>query len=251
MPKTLDAPEARAAAAVDGTPTIVSLEGTSVTFGRGEQATRALEPTDLKIRSGEFVALVGPSGCGKSTILKLVAGLIRPTTGNVFVAGREVAARAARVGMAFQNTTMLPWLRVRDNIMMPLKIVPPYRAQYKAERRGSFSDKVDALLAQVGLTGFGDKYPWQLSGGMLQRASLCRALIHEPRLLVCDEPTSALDAELGRRVMSLIRDRSHQHDRAVIVVTHDDRIFHLADRIAQMDDGLIKNIEIRAGSKPL
>ena len=98
-----------------------------------------------------------------------------------------------RVGMAFQNPTLLPWLTIRDNVMLPLKIVPPFRQEYRAKRKTEFRDRVEALLAQVGLTGFGDKYPWQLSGGMLQRASLCRALIHDPQLLLLDEPFGALD----------------------------------------------------------
>ena len=101
----------------------------------------------------------------------------------MFVAGREVGAEPVRVGMAFQNPTLLPWLTLRDNVMLPLKIVPPFRQEYRAKRRTEFRDRVEALLAQVGLAGFGDKYPWQLSGGMLQRASLCRALVHEPQLL--------------------------------------------------------------------
>ena len=108
--------------------------------------------------------------------------------GYVYVAGREVGAEPVRVGMAFQNPTMLPWLTVRDNVMMPLKIVPPFRQEYRAKYKTEFRDRADALLKEVGLANFGDKHPWQLSGGMLQRASLCRALVHEPQLLMLDEP---------------------------------------------------------------
>ena len=154
-----------------------------MTFGRGVKAVPALSKTTLQIADGEFVALVGPSGCGKSTILRLVSGLVQPTTGVVIVGGREVAARALRVGMAFQNPTMLPWMTIERNIMLPLKIVEPYRSQFRKLRKTEFRDKANALLEQVGLKGFGGKFPWQLSGGMLQRANLCRALIHEPRLL--------------------------------------------------------------------
>ncbi len=153
----------------------------------------ALDETNLRIEKGDFVALVGPSGCGKSTILKLVTGLINASSGYVFVAGREVGAEPVRVGMAFQNPTLLPWLTLRDNVMLPLKIVPPFRQEYRAKRKTEFRDRIEALLAQVGLAGFSDKYPWQLSGGMMQRASLCRALIHEPQLLMLDEPFGALD----------------------------------------------------------
>ncbi len=112
------------------------------------------------MKQGDFVALVGPSGCGKSTILKLVTGLIKASTGYVYVAGREVGAEPVRVGMAFQNPTMLPWLTVRDNVMLPLKIVPPFREQYRAKRNGEFRERAEALLKEVGLGQFGDKRPW-------------------------------------------------------------------------------------------
>jgi NitT/TauT family transport system ATP-binding protein len=145
----------------------VKLEKVTVTYGRGEQRLQALEETDLNIEQGDFVALVGPSGCGKSTILKLVTGLIPASSGYVFVAGREVGAEPVRVGMAFQNPTLLPWLRIRDNVMLPLKIVPPFRQSYRTKRKSEFRERSEALLEQVGLKGFGSKYPWQLSGGML------------------------------------------------------------------------------------
>ena len=171
----------------------VELQKVTHTYGRGDKEVRALESTDLRIEKGDFIALVGPSGCGKSTILKLVTGLINASSGVVFVAGREVTAEPVRVGRAFQNPTLLPWLTLRDNVMLPLKIVAPFRQEYRAKRRSEFRDRVDVLLAQVGLAGFADKYPWQLSGGMMQRASLCRALVHEPQLLMLDEPFGALD----------------------------------------------------------
>ena len=156
--------------------TFVELENASVTYGAGERAVNALAPTSLRMGKGDFVALVGPSGCGKSTILKLVTGLIDASSGYVFVAGRQVGAEPVRVGMAFQNPTLLPWLKVRDNVMLPLKIVPPFRGEYRSQRKSKFRNRAEELLAQVGLAGFGDKHPWQLSGGMMQRASLCRAL---------------------------------------------------------------------------
>ena len=171
----------------------VKLEKVALTYGRDEHRVHALDATDLSIEKGDFVALVGPSGCGKSTILKLVTGLIHATRGYVFVGGREVGAEPIRVGMAFQNPTLLPWLKLRENVMLPLKIVPPFRQDYRAKRKTEFRDRIEALLEQVGLKGFSDKYPWQLSGGMLQRASLCRALVHEPQLLMLDEPFGVVD----------------------------------------------------------
>ena len=170
----------------------------------------------MRIADGEFVALVGPSGCGKSTILRLVSGLVQPTTGVVIVGGREVAARALRVGMAFQNPTMLPWMTIERNIMLPLKIVEPFRSQFRKLRKTEFRDKANALLEQVGLKGFGSRYPWQLSGGMLQRANLCRALIHEPRMLLLDEPFGALDQFTREELWSILQDlwMTHKADRA-------------------------------------
>ena len=169
--------------------TAIELSEASVTFGRGDRAVPALSKTTLKIADGEFVALVGPSGCGKSTILRLVSGLVQPTGGVIIVGGREVAARALRIGMAFQNPTMLPWMTIERNIMLPLKIVEPFRSNFRRLRKTEFRDKANALLEQVGLKGFGNNYPWQLSGGMLQRANLCRALIHEPRCCCSTSPS--------------------------------------------------------------
>ncbi len=213
----------------------IELSAAAVTFGRGDKAVPALLETTLRIADGEFVALVGPSGCGKSTILKLVSGLVQPTMGAVIVGGREVAARALRIGMAFQNPTMLPWMTIEQNVMLPLKIVEPYRSDYRRQRRGAFRDKAYALLDQVGLKGFGKHYPWQLSGGMLQRANLCRALIHEPRLLLLDEPFGALDQFTREELWAIMQDLWMTHRPTVLLVTHDLReAGFLASRICVM-----------------
>jgi NitT/TauT family transport system ATP-binding protein len=218
-----------------GAATAIELSDVSVTFGRGERAVPALAKTTLRISDGEFVALVGPSGCGKSTILRLVAGLVRPTTGVVILGGREVAAKALRIGMAFQNPTMLPWLTIEQNIMLPLKIVEPYRSQFRKLRRTTFRDKANALLEQVGLKGFARRFPWQLSGGMLQRANLCRALIHEPRMLLLDEPFGALDQFTREELWSILQDLWILHQPTVLLVTHDLReAGFLASRICVM-----------------
>jgi len=213
----------------------IELSQVSVTFGVGANSVPALAETSLRIPEGSFVALVGPSGCGKSTILRLASGLVRPTTGVVIVGGREVSAKALRIGMAFQNPTMLPWLTIERNIMLPLKIVEPFRSRYAREKNGAFRDKAHALLAQVGLSGFASKFPWQLSGGMLQRANLCRALIHEPRLLLLDEPFGALDQFTREELWAILQELWLAHRPTVLLVTHDLReAGFLASRICVM-----------------
>lgn len=213
----------------------VKLENAEVIYGRGKKAIKALASTSLTIKRGEFVALVGPSGCGKSTILKLVSGLLSASSGHVHVGGREVGAKKIGIGIAFQNPTLLPWLNVRKNVMLPLKIVPPFRARYRQERNGEFRDKADALLEKVGLAGFGDKQPWELSGGMLQRASLCRALIHDPAMLLLDEPFGALDQFTREELWDTLQSLWQETKPTVLLVTHDLReAAYLGTRICVM-----------------
>lgn len=213
----------------------IELSQTAVTFGRGDKAVPALSPTSLRIADGDFVALVGPSGCGKSTILKLVGGLVAPTSGVVVVGGREVAAKALRIGMAFQNPTMLPWMTIEKNIMLPLKIVEPFRSEYSTKKKTEFRDRAHALLEQVGLRGFDQHFPWQLSGGMLQRANLCRALIHEPRLLLLDEPFGALDQFTREELWGVLQSLWMTRKQTVLLVTHDlKEAGFLASRICVM-----------------
>jgi len=223
----------------------VELSNVTLQYGGG---TLALAQTDLKIPQGDFVSLVGPSGCGKSTILKLVAGLLKPSSGGVVVAKREVVMAGSgasadavggttpvRIGLAFQNPTMLPWLTIRENVMIPLKIVEPFRRDWAKKKKGEYAERAEALLAQVGLKGFGDKRPWQLSGGMLQRASLCRALVHEPQLLLLDEPFGALDQFTREELWSILQTLWMKQRPTVLLVTHDLReSAFLANRIAVM-----------------
>lgn len=214
---------------------LVELEKVGVTFGQGPTQTEALRPTSLTVAKGEFLALVGPSGCGKSTILKLISELLEPSTGNIFFGGRELGAKPVRVCMAFQSASLLPWMSVRDNVMLPLKIVPPFKAKFKAKKNGEFRDRADALLAQVGLEDFADKSPWQLSGGMMQRANLYRALIHEPDLLLLDEPFGALDQFTREELWQTLQDLWIERKTTVILVTHDLReAAYLASRICVM-----------------
>lgn len=213
----------------------VELQAASVVFGSGDKAVTALSPTTLRLDAGDFVALVGPSGCGKSTILRLVSNLIAPSSGVVLVGGREAKVKELRIGMAFQNPTMLPWLTIEQNVMMPLKIVPPFKHSFRQDRKGAFRDRVHALLGQVGLSGFANHFPWQLSGGMLQRSNLCRALIHEPDLLLLDEPFGALDQFTREELWQILQDLYLDRKPTVLLVTHDLReAGFLAKRICVM-----------------
>jgi NitT/TauT family transport system ATP-binding protein len=214
---------------------LIEFEKVTLAYGRGDTSVQALAETSFEIGHGDFVALVGPSGCGKSTILKLVSGLIKATSGYVFVSGREVGAEDVRIGMAFQNPTLLPWLTIRQNVMLPLKIVQPFRADWRRKKNGEYRERAEALLRQVGLSGFGDKYPWQLSGGMQQRASLCRALIHDPTLLLLDEPFGALDQFTREELWATLQDLWLAKKPTVLLVTHDLReSAFLANRIVVM-----------------
>ena len=236
MTSHIPAPQAQADARPPAHPRpAVELQDASVVFGSGEKAVTALSPTTLRMERGEFLALVGPSGCGKSTILRLVSNLIQPSSGLVLVGGREAKAKELRIGMAFQNPTMLPWLTIEQNVMMPLKIVPPFKQTYRRDRTGAFRDRVHALLAQVGLKDFAGHYPWQLSGGMLQRSNLCRALVHEPDLLLLDEPFGALDQFTREELWQIMQDLYLDRKPTVLLVTHDLReAGFLATRICVM-----------------
>jgi NitT/TauT family transport system ATP-binding protein len=226
---------ARATTHAARTSIALDLQQASVVFGTGDMAVTALAPTNLKLPDGDFLALVGPSGCGKSTILRLVSNLIRPSSGVVLVGGREAAAKQLRIGMAFQNPTMLPWLTIEQNVMMPLKIVPPFKARFRAEKKGEFRDRVHQLLGQVGLKDFAGHFPWQLSGGMLQRSNQCRALVHEPDLLLLDEPFGALDQFTREELWQILQDLYLGRKPTVLLVTHDLReAGFLANRICVM-----------------
>ncbi|MFA8385673.1 MAG: ABC transporter ATP-binding protein [Pelagibaca sp.] len=213
----------------------VELQQAAVVFGTGDKAVTALSPTNLILDKGDFVALVGPSGCGKSTILRLVTSLIKPSSGAVLVGGRDASIRQLRMGMAFQNPTMLPWLTIEQNVMMPLKIVKPFKSTFRQDRKGAFRDRVHALLGQVGLRDFAGHFPWQLSGGMLQRANLCRALVHDPDLLLLDEPFGALDQFTREELWQILQDLYLDRKPTVLLVTHDLReAGFLAQRICVM-----------------
>ena len=198
------------------------------------QGQFAVEDLNLQIREGEFVAIVGPSGCGKSTFMKLTTGLKQPTKGHITIGGEPVTGPLKITGMAFQAPSLLPWRTTLDNVLLPLEIVEPYRASFKAKRK-EYAAKARALLESVGLGGYEDKFPWQLSGGMQQRASICRALIHEPKMLLLDEPFGALDAFTREELWCALRDLQAVQKFNVILVTHDLReAVFLADTVYVM-----------------
>ena len=203
-------------------------------YGRGAAAVRAIEDVSLEIARGEFIAVVGPSGCGKSSLMKLVSGLHPPLAGALTLEGRPVTGPLKSVGMAFQNSNLLPWRNAVDNVLLPLEIVEPYRSSFYKEKK-SYKEKAKALLNTVGLTGFTEKYPWELSGGMQQRASICRALIHEPEILMLDEPFGALDAFTREELWCVLRDLQAARRVTVMLVTHDLReAVFLADTVYVM-----------------
>ncbi|MEO0636873.1 MAG: ABC transporter ATP-binding protein [Pseudomonadota bacterium] len=183
---------------------------------------------DLKIAAPEhsFTAVVGPSGCGKSTLTRLIAGLMKPDTGEVWLGGERVTSPRSTVGMAFQNPVLLEWRTILDNVILPLEIVP------NSLNRAQREDRAKELLALVGLTGFEDKKPSELSGGMRQRASLCRALVHRPQMLILDEPFGALDAFTREDLWQTMHELRRQEPFTALLITHDLResVF-LADQV--------------------
>lgn len=219
----------------------VLCRGVTKEFGTGEAKVQALRGIDVDILYGQMTLLVGPSGCGKTTLISIIAGLLDPTAGEVSLLGqnrrnlsgsRLVRFRAENVGFVFQQYNLLPSLTAVENAAVPLLI--------RGVRRSEAIERAMVLMTEVGLRDRAFALPAQLSGGQQQRVAIARALVNEPRLLVCDEPTAALDAQAGRTVMNLIKRVTVRGDRAVIVVTHDNRVFDLGDRIIAMADGLVE-----------
>ena len=205
----------------------------------------AVEAIDLSVQQGEFIAIVGPSGCGKSTFMKLTTGLKMPSRGQILIDGQSVTGPLKISGMAFQAPSLLPWRTTLHNVLLPLEIVEPHRSQFKARRR-EYEERARMLLHKVGLAGYEDKFPWQLSGGMQQRVSICRALIHEPKMLLLDEPFGALDAFTREELWCILRDLWVEQKFNVILVTHDLResVF-LADTVYVMSKSPGRFVEKR------
>jgi putative ABC transport system ATP-binding protein len=217
-------------------------------FGEGDTRIEALRGVDFEARFGELSFLVGPSGCGKTTLISVIAGLLDRTAGDLSVLGTSADAlsssarvlfRRKNVGFVFQQYNLLPALTAAENVAVPLLAADMPRREAVARAR--------VLLARLGLSQRVDARPSTLSGGQQQRVALARALIHEPRLVVCDEPTAALDHASGAAVMELLASSAVHPDRAVIVVTHDTRVFQYAHSIARMDDGRIVEVSRPSG----
>jgi putative ABC transport system ATP-binding protein len=235
--------------AVPASTMAVSCRGVRKHFGDGDARVEALRGTDFDARFGELSFLVGPSGCGKTTLISVIAGLLERTGGELEVLGTpmdrlggsdRVLFRRRNLGFLFQQYNLLPALTAAENVAVPLLAAGVPRRQ--AVERGA------ALLLRLGLGSRTAALPATLSGGQQQRVALARALVHEPRLVVCDEPTAALDHANGEAVMELLASSAVHPDRAVVVVTHDSRVFHYAHSIARMDDGRISEVQRPNGS---
>jgi len=229
-------------------PVAVRIRGVTKHFLSGEQRVQALRGIDWDVYAGQMTLLVGPSGCGKTTLLSVIAGILDCNSGEVSIFGQPLTAmsdrartsfRARNIGFVFQEYNLLPALTAAENAAIPL-IIAGWSRMRAVRRAGE-------VLSAIGMGQKLNSLPRELSGGQLQRVAIARGLVHEPRLLVCDEPTAALDRETGLTVMALLRQAAVRPDRAVIVVTHDSRVFAFGDRIAHMDDGLIVRIEDQGG----
>jgi NitT/TauT family transport system ATP-binding protein len=215
-------------------PPFIRLDDVRLTYQTAKSSTEALHNATLDIAPGEFVAVVGPSGCGKSTLLKLVSGLIPATSGTVTLSGHRITGPIKISGMAFQNAALLPWRTTLENVLLPLQIVEPHAKDFRRLRKG-YEAKAMQLLSLVGLRGFEKKYPWELSGGMQQRSSLCRALIHEPKILLLDEPFGALDTFTREELWGTLQAVWIDRKPTVILVTHDLReAVYLSDSVYVM-----------------
>lgn len=231
------------------TRTAVTCRGVTKVFGDANVQVMALRGVDLDVYFGEMTLLVGPSGCGKTTLLSVIAGILDPTAGEVEVLGTRLADlpsrkivqfRGRHVGFVFQQFNLLPALTAAENVAVPLIIAGTSRRKALA--------RANALLDQFGMSERARALPAHLSGGQQQRVAIARALSHDPKLLVCDEPTSALDAKTGHVIMEQLSNIAVQEDRAVIVVTHDSRVFEFGQRIARMEDGRIVDTQVKNGA---
>ena len=219
----------------------LKMDGVRKTYRMGDEEVVALDDATLAVGSDEIVALVGPSGSGKTTLCSIAGGILSATAGSIVVGGRDISDyspkqltefRRESVGFVFQSVNLVPFLTARENLLVVDELGPRTGAKAK--------ERADQLLEELGLADRAGNLPGQLSGGQKQRVAIGRALMNEPELVLFDEPTSALDSKLGDQVVHLIRDEMKARGTAAIIVTHDDRITHYADRTVHMVDGRIE-----------
>jgi putative ABC transport system ATP-binding protein len=229
----------------------VHCTGVRKSFGSGDTQIEVLRGIDFAAAQGEMTFLVGPSGCGKTTFISVIAGLLDATGGEVELFGeqlkrlsakQQILFRRANLGFVFQQYNLLPALTAAENAAVPLFAAGMSHSKAVKQAKD--------MLDRLGMANRADHYPKTLSGGQQQRVALARALVHQPRLVICDEPTAALDHKTGESVMELLATAAVHPDRAVLVVTHDNRVFHFADRIAHMDDGVITHTETSKSPQP-
>lgn len=205
----------------------IQIRGLTKTYRSKSGPVPSLKPIDLDIARGEFLAIVGPSGCGKSTLLKLVAGLLSATSGSIRIGGVDVKQPIDDIGIVFQSPVLLPWLTVRDNILLQVEM--------RGRKTAAYAEKAAALIKTAGLEGFEGRYPWELSGGMQQRAAICRALVHDPSVLLMDEPFGALDAMTRERMNAELQRIWYATGKTVLLITHSiPEAVYLADRVVVM-----------------
>ncbi len=230
---------------------VVDVRAVEKSFGVGANRIHVLKQVDFQARTGGITMLVGPSGCGKTTLLSAIAGTLKVESGEINVFGNSLEKmsgraltrfRAKNIGFIFQQFNLIPTLTVAENVGVPLLI--------QGLSSGKALKRSREILERVGLGERWQERPNKLSGGEQQRVAIARALVHEPPLVICDEPTAALDAQNGEIVLELFRQVARSADRAVIIVTHDNRIFSYADRIARMDDGEIVEVSVQDQKQP-
>ncbi|MBK1891906.1 ABC transporter ATP-binding protein [Undibacterium sp. 14-3-2] len=231
---------------------LVSCRAIRKTYNQGEAQTPALRGADLDIHGGELLILAGPSGCGKTSLISIIGGMLGADSGDCKVLDKDIRTMSAQqrarfrgqhIGFVFQSFNLLPALTAVENVSVPLLLqgVPLKTAESQAR----------IVLESLGLASRADHSPGRMSGGQQQRVAIARALVHEPRLIICDEPTSSLDHDAGQTVMETLRKVARTAGRALLVVTHDPRIFCFADRIARMDDGRVISIETHSSENSL
>ncbi|HAK0872106.1 TPA: ABC transporter ATP-binding protein [Listeria monocytogenes] len=218
------------------------MKNISKNYQDGEQVIEVLKNVSLEVAQGEFVAIVGPSGAGKSTFLSIAGALLSPTEGEIAIGGKVLndltskeltKVRLDKVGFIFQGANLIPYLNVRDQLLVI--------AELSGEKGRGAKEKADELLKELGLTARENNYPESLSGGEKQRVAISRALMNDPDIILADEPTASLDANRGHKVVQMIADEVKRKNKAAIMVTHDERVLDLVDRVIRIEDGYLKD----------